>query len=117
MKIILREKAAAHGSPWQHNRHTDGLAVQRRACFAALAVRTIDTNSAIRKPLLRLARSVSEGGVGHLWGGICFKGVPFYSFLSLRTQQGFLGRVDDGIYAHFCNVVSNDDKGHDTRLW
>ena len=56
--MILREKAAAYGSPWQRNRHTDDLAVQRRACFAALAVhlavRTIDTNSAIRKPLLRL---------------------------------------------------------------
>ena len=32
------------------------------------------------------------------------------------TQQGFLRRVDDGVYAHFCNVVSNDDKGHDTHL-
>ena len=32
------------------------------------------------------------------------------------AQQRFLRRVDDGIYAHFRNIVSNDDKGHDIHL-
>ena len=35
---------------------------------------------------------------------------------AVSAQQGFLGRVDDGVYAHFRNVVANDDKGHDTHL-
>ena len=32
------------------------------------------------------------------------------------AQQRFLRRVDDGVHAHFRNIVSNDDKGHDTHL-
>ena len=28
------------------------------------------------------------------------------------AQQGLLGRVDDGVHAHFRDVVANDDKGH-----
>ena len=32
------------------------------------------------------------------------------------AQQGFLRRVDDGVHAHFRDIVSNDDKGHDTHL-
>ena len=32
------------------------------------------------------------------------------------AQQRFLRRVDDGVYAHFRDIVPNDDKGHDTHL-
>ena len=32
------------------------------------------------------------------------------------TQQRFLRRVDDGVYAHFRDVIANNDKGHDTHL-
>ena len=32
------------------------------------------------------------------------------------AQQRFLRRVDDGVYAHFRDVIANNDKGHDTHL-
>jgi hypothetical protein len=32
------------------------------------------------------------------------------------AQQRFLRRVDDGVHAHFRDVIANNDKGHDTHL-
>ena len=32
------------------------------------------------------------------------------------TQQRLIRRVDDSVHAHFRDIVSNDDKGHDTHL-
>ena len=32
------------------------------------------------------------------------------------AQQGFLRRVDNGVHAHFRDVIANNDKGHDTHL-
>jgi len=32
------------------------------------------------------------------------------------TQQRFVRRIDDSVHLHFCNIIANNDKGHDTHL-